>query len=255
MTTGTKTGRASSAPTVLTWIAAIALVAAGLFGTLAWAQHDHAPGQAPAGHDHAAKGGHDATIHHAFDDADAWAKVFDDPKRDEWQKPHAVLEALGVTAGQRVADLGAGTGYFTLRLAHHVGEKGVVYAVDVEPKLVEHVRKRAAEAKLAQVRPVLAAPDDPKLPAGGVDLVLIVDTWHHIDARDRYLRVLRRALAPHGRIAVVDFMPGDIPVGPPPEHRLPAATITAEFEAGGFRLVAQPAVLPYQFVLVFEPVP
>jgi len=210
----------------------------------------------PEGHDHGhgKHQGHDATVRHRFEDAERWAKVFDDPERDTWQKPDVVLDALGVVEGQAVADLGAGTGYFTMRLARRVGEKGKVWAIDIEPNLIDHIGLRAVGAGLTQVETVLARPDDPSIPDAAADLVLIVDTWHHIDARLAYLAKLRRALKKGGRVAIVDFKPGEIPVGPPPEHRLPRAAIEAEFTEAGFSLVADPDVLPYQFVLVFAPV-
>ncbi len=197
---------------------------------------------------------HDATVHHRFEDASAWAKVFDDPGRDAWQKPQAVIERLGVVAGARVADLGAGTGYFTVPLARRVTGTGKVYAIDIEPSLVAWIGARATKESLPQIEPVLALPGDPKLPDAAVDLVLIVDTWHHIDGRLEYLDRLRKALAPGGRVAIVDFKPGDIPVGPPPEHRLSRQAIEAEFaEAGWRRILADESTLPYQFILVFSP--
>lgn len=198
---------------------------------------------------------HDATVHHRFDDPERWAKVFDDPARDAWQKPEEVLDVLEVKEGQAVADLGAGTGYFTVRLARRVGETGTVWAIDIEPSLVDHLKTRAAEAGLGRVIPLLAAPDDPKLDPASADLILVVDTWHHIDSRDAYLERVRRALKPGGRVAIVDFKPGDIPVGPPPEHRLPREAILSEFEAARWNLVAESDVLPYQFILVFAPAP
>src|SRR5262245_63558641 len=104
-----------------------------------------------------------------------------------------------------VADLGAGTGYFSVHLAKAVGEKGKVLAIDVEPNLVAYMKDRATKARLPQMTAVLAPPDDPKLPPRGVDLVLVVDTWHHIDDRLSYLKKLAAGLKPGGRVAVVDF--------------------------------------------------
>jgi len=201
----------------------------------------------------AADQGHDATIHHAFDDVAKWVGVFDDPGRDEWQQPAAVLEALAVVPGMIVADLGAGTGYFSVRLAKAVGDKGKVLAIDVEPKLVDYMKDRAAKASLTQIVAVLALTDDPKLPERGVDLVLIVDTWHHIDDRLQYLPKLAAGLKPGGRVAVVDFKKGDFPVGPPDAHKLTAEAVAGEFGEAGWKQVKHWDELPYQYVLVFTP--
>ncbi len=207
--------------------------------------------QDPGGHDH--DHGHDATIRHRFDDVDRWVKTFDDPARDAWQEPEKVVRFLRISAGQSVADLGAGTGYFTVHLAKAVGAAGKAYAVDVEPNMVTHLGERAAKAKLPQVVPVLAAPDDPKLPAGGIDLVFICDTWHHIDDRLSYLERLAVALKPGGKIAVVDFREGEMPVGPPPGHKLSREAVVKEFEAARFSLVDEYTKLRYQYALVFAP--
>lgn len=196
---------------------------------------------------------HGATSRHRFDDAERWAAVFDDPARDEWQKPEAVVEALEVGLGDRVADIGAGTGYFTVRLARAVGEEGRVFAVEIESSLIDHLKARAGEAGLSQVVPVLAEPHDPGLPAAGVDVVLICDTWHHIDHRVRYLDRLAAALAPGGRVAVVDFREGDLPVGPPEGHKLGRDHVVAEFEEAGWHLTDERDILPYQYFLVFAP--
>jgi ubiquinone/menaquinone biosynthesis C-methylase UbiE len=196
---------------------------------------------------------HDATIHHPFDDVAKWVEVFDDPGRDAWQKPAAVLEAIGVRRGMTVADLGAGTGYFSVHLAKAVGDAGRVLAIDVEPKLVDYLKERAAKAHLAQLVPALVPPDDPKLPERGVDLVLVVDTWHHIDDRLHYLAKLAAGLKPDGRVAVVDFKKGDFPVGPPDAHKLAAEAVAAEFVEAGWKQAAHWDELPYQYVLVFTP--
>jgi ubiquinone/menaquinone biosynthesis C-methylase UbiE len=152
-----------------------------------------------------------------------------------------------------VADLGAGTGYFSVRLAKAVGSHGCVLAIDIEPKLVDHIRARAAQEKLPQVVAVLAAPDDPKLPPRGVDLVLIVDTWHHIDDRLGYLAKLGAGIAPGGRVAVVDFKKGEFPVGPPDGHKLTPEAVVAEFVEAGWTAAGRWDGLPYQYVLSFTP--
>lgn len=193
-----------------------------------------------------------ATASHSFADVDYWSKVFDDPARDAWQKPTELIAALALRPGQSVADLGAGTGYFSRYLAAAVGPDGAVLAVEVEPTLVAHLRQRAEREQLATVVPILASIDNPRLPAGGVDLIFIADTYHHLDHRQRYLPQLRRALRPGGRVAVVDWKPGELPEGPPPDHKLPAEQAIEEMRAAGFELADSLDVLPYQYVLVFR---
>ncbi len=194
---------------------------------------------------------HDATARHSFADVPYWVSIFDDPARDAWQKPGELLAALGVRRGMAVADLGAGTGYFSRRLSEAVGARGTVFAVDVEPALVAHLRERAEQERTANVVPVLASPDNPRLPAAGVDLVLVVDTYHHLDDRLAYLRRMRRVLRPAGRVAIVEWQKRELPVGPPVEHKLARGQVLDEMRAAGYRLVAAPDVLPYQYVVVF----
>jgi ubiquinone/menaquinone biosynthesis C-methylase UbiE len=196
---------------------------------------------------------HDATVHHPFDDVAKWVGVFDDPGRDAWQKPDAVLDAIGVKPGMTVADLGAGTGYFSMHLAKAVGEKGRVIAIEIEPNLVKYMKERAEKANLTQIVPVLASPADPHLPEHGVDLVLIVDTWHHIDDRLQYVLTLAAGLKPGGRVAVVDFKKGDFPVGPPDPHKITAERVVSEFVSAGWKQASHWDELPYQYVLVFTP--
>lgn len=221
------------------------------------AHGDAAHGHAQHGHVQHAPGGardaDDATVRHRFDDVAHWTKVFDDPSRDAWQKPAEVVAALELRPGAMVADVGAGTGYFARHLAAAVGPRGTVLAVDVEPALVEHLRERAEREKLANVTPVLGSADDPRLPAGKVDLVLLIDTYHHIDDRIDYARRLRAALAPGGRVAIVDWQKRELPVGPRVEHKLEREQIVGEMTAAGYRLVAEPDLLPYQCFLIFAP--
>ena len=195
----------------------------------------------------------DATTHHPFDDIEHWKAVFDDPARDEWQKPAELVKALAIRPGMAVADLGAGTGYFSRRLSAAVGPDGTVFAVEPEPKLLAYLRERAEREKTANVVPVLASLDDPRLPPRAVDLVLVVDTFHHIDGRIAYFRALQRALRRGGRVAVVDWHKRPLPVGPEPAHKLAREQVVDEMRAAGYALVAEPDVLPYQYVLVFAP--
>jgi ubiquinone/menaquinone biosynthesis C-methylase UbiE len=201
----------------------------------------------------AARESTDATTHHSFGDVEHWKQVFDDPKRDAWQKPDALVAALALGPGMAVADVGAGTGYLSRRLSAAVGPTGTVFSVEVEPALVVHLRERAEAEGTANVTPVLASRDDPRLPAAGVDVVLVLDTYHHLDDRPAYVRRVARALRPGGRVIVVDWQKRKLPVGPPPDHKLPRAQVVDEMTAAGYTLAAAPDVLPYQYVLVFRP--
>ncbi|OGA72172.1 MAG: hypothetical protein A3G81_32820 [Betaproteobacteria bacterium RIFCSPLOWO2_12_FULL_65_14] len=190
------------------------------------------------------------THQHSFGGAERWAHVFDDPKRDAWQKPHEVIQALALKPGAVVADIGAGTGYFAVRLANMV-PGGRVYGVDVEPDMVKYLAERAKREQRANLVAIAGAPDDPRLPEK-VDLALLVDVFHHIDERSRYFRKLRASLKPGGRVAIIDFKP-DSPEGPPPAARIAAARVIAELQAAGYALAQEHRFLPYQYFLVFEP--
>ena len=182
---------------------------------------------------------------------DAYIKALDDPKRDAYQKPHEVMDALGVKAGEIIADIGAGSGYFALRLAKHVGPSGRVYAVDVSPDMIRHLNTRARDAGLTNVSTILAPPDDPLLPQL-VDRFLIVDVWHHIDDQPGYLAKMKKLLKPGGRVIMIDFHKRDMPVGPPVGMKIAREDLLKQMTANGFRLAAEHTFLPYQYFLVFE---
>jgi ubiquinone/menaquinone biosynthesis C-methylase UbiE len=188
-------------------------------------------------------------LQHRFENAEEWAKSFDDPARDEWQMPTRVIEALNLAPGQIVADIGAGTGYFTVRLAASPA-KPKVYAVDIEPSMVEHVRHRAMHDGLKNVEAVLAASDRTNLPEP-VDLVLIVDTYHHLPKRVTYFKALRAVMKPGARLAIIDFRKG-APSGPPEEFRFTPAQISAELADAGFSLETTHDFLPRQIFLVYR---
>ncbi len=189
-------------------------------------------------------------MHRHFSDAERWAQVFDDPARDKWQKPDQVVAALTLAPDARVADIGSGTGYFSVRLARAVPE-GTVYGADLEPDMVRYLNARAEKEKLANLASHVAAPDDPKLPAP-VDLVLVVDTYHHVGARAQYFAKLRETLRPGGRVAIIDFKL-DSPTGPPPAGRIAPAQVEQEMTQAGYRRIAAHEFLPYQYFLVFAP--
>ena len=189
------------------------------------------------------------THHHSFGDAQKWSKIFDDPKRDAWQKPHEVVHALGLKPDAVVADIGAGTGYFAVRLAQKVPQ-GRVYAVDTEPAMVKHLAERASSAGVGNVVAVHGSPDDPRLPSPA-DLILLVDVYHHVEHRERYFSSLAASLKPGGRVAVIDFRM-DSPHGPPRRARVEPEQVKAELGRAGYRLTQEHAFLPHQYFLVFE---
>jgi SAM-dependent methyltransferase len=214
---------------------AVALVVIACAGTALTSRQHH-----PQKPDH---------MQHRFDDPDHYAKLFDDPARDSWQLPARVIDTLALPATSSIADIGAGTGYFSIRLARAV-PRGVVYAVDIEPAMLGHIRKRAAAEGLQNVITVHGSSANPTLPKP-VDLVIVVDTYHHLPSRVTYFRDLGKSLAPGGRVAVIDFRK-DAPDGPPPEFRFEADHIIREMAEAGYRLDARHDFLPRQHFLVFS---
>jgi SAM-dependent methyltransferase len=191
-----------------------------------------------------------STHQHSFGGAKEWAQVFDDPKRDVWQKPHEVIQALALKPDAVIADIGSGTGYFAVRFAHMV-PKGRVYGVDTEPDMVKYLAERAKRESLANISSVAGAPDDPRLPEK-VDLILLVDVFHHIDNRERYFQKLRASLKPGGRIAIIDFRM-DSPDGPPKSARIAPDRVKAELKSAGYALAREHTFLPNQYFLIFRP--
>jgi SAM-dependent methyltransferase len=190
------------------------------------------------------------THQHSFRGAEKWAQEFDDPNRDAWQKPHEVILALALKPDAVIADIGSGTGYFSVRLAHMVAE-GRVYGADIEPDMVKYLSERAKRDGLKNLISLTAAPDDPRLPEK-VDLILMVDVFHHIENRVRYFRKLHDSLKEDGRIAIIDFRL-DSPLGPPKSARLTPEDVKAELNGAGYALVQEHTFLPYQYFSIFQP--
>ena len=233
----------------------VPVAAAGLCLGLGWGLGlQAAPRGAPrqgAGHGTAGQGAPATPDHleHRFEDPEQAARGFDDPARDAWQMPDRVIEALGLAPGQAVADLGAGTGYFTVRLARSKAAP-LVYAVEVETPIVQYVRERAAREGLANIVAVQTPAERAELPAP-VDVVLVVNTYHHLPDRVKYFSDLRRLLKPAARLAVVDYRKG-VPDGPPDEFRFSPEQISEELAGAGFLLKAQYEFLPRQIFLVYQ---
>ncbi len=181
------------------------------------------------------------------------------PDREEWTKPDLIMDALGIADGGAVADLGAGGGWFTARLARRVGPNGVVYAEDVQQLMIEAINLRVQNEGLNNVRTILGTTTDPRLPPG-LDAVLIVDAYHEMDEPAHpdyivtFLRNVAAALKPQGRLGVVDFLAGGGGPGPAAEDRVSAESVIASAQAAGFRLQSRETIPPFQFLLVFTAV-
>jgi cyclopropane fatty-acyl-phospholipid synthase-like methyltransferase len=223
---------------ILTITLAVLCVAASAAAQTPAPAQGHQP---PPGADHMA---------HRFDDPERYAKGFDDPARDAWQMPDRVIAALALKPGDRVADVGAGTGYFSTRLAK-AAAKPSVFAVDIEPAMVAYVTKRAAAEGLPNVRAVQGSATSPQLPEP-VDVVLVVDTFHHIGGRAAYFGGVRASLRPGGRVAIIDFRKDGPGEGPPAHFRFTPDQITAEMAAAGYVLDASHEFLPRQHFLVYR---
>lgn len=195
-------------------------------------QHEH-------GTDHASQ--------HAFNDADTWTRVFDDPSRDAWQQPDEVLRALALDPTMTVADVGAGTGYFAVRLARAV-PRGRVIATDIEPDMVRFLTERARREQLDNLTATVVSASAPGLAAQSVDRILVVHVWHHLANRSDYARSLAAALRPGGRLFIVDFS-RTAERGPPPHLRVAPEQVLAELTAAGFAPSLAAVALPDQYVV------
>lgn len=190
---------------------------------------------------------------HSFADTDQWVEEFENDERDAQQKPDEVVRALNLSPGDVVADIGAGTGYFTRRFAQAVGDNGIAYAVDLEPNMLEYVAERAQKDGQPNIVPVLATATSPMLAPDSVDLFFICNTIHHIGNREAYYAILARDLRAGGRLAVVDFRKDvDMTHGPDQAMRLARQSLIDELTQAGFRLTEEHDFLPVQYFLIFE---
>ncbi len=171
--------------------------------------------------------------------------------RDAWQKPDQIMDALGVADGSAVADLGAGGGWFTIRLAHRVGPNGVVYAEDIQREMIDATRRRVGREGLTNVRTVLGTSDDPRLPADSLDAALIVEAYHEMKDPVALFRNVAQSLKPSGRLGIVEFKKDGLGPGPDLSQRPDPEAIVRDATAAGLRLLKRETFLPYEFVLVF----
>lgn len=178
--------------------------------------------------------------------------LLDAPDRDLWQRPDQIMDALGVADGSVVADIGAGSGWFTIRLARRVGPQGLVYAEDVQTEMINAISRRVSREGLNNVKPVLGLKNDPRLPAQSLDAALMVDAYHEIENRVAVLANLARALKPQGRIGVVDFRLDGTGPGPSIEERVSPDVVIKDATQAGLRLIRQEPFLPFQYFLIFS---
>jgi len=179
------------------------------------------------------------------------ADWLDRPERASEEQPDKALDALKLTKGMVVADIGAGTGYMTLRMARRVGPAGKVYAVDVQPEMIRRLRANARNAGLENIETILGSDGDPKLPAGKLDLALMVDVYHELQQPQAMLRALRAALKDDGRLVLLEYRKEDPAVPILPLHKMSVAGVKLELEAEGFRLEQTIETLPRQHILIF----
>lgn len=177
--------------------------------------------------------------------------LLEGPDRDAWQQPGRIMDALGIGDGSTVADLGAGGGWFTVRIARRVGPNGRVYAEDVQRQMVESIERRVQREGFSNVRTILGTYTDPRLPRASCDAILIVDAYYEIEDRVTLLENVREALAPAGRLGIVDFRKDGGGPGPDLDERVEPEVIVADAERAGLRLIAHERFLPYQHLLIF----
>jgi predicted methyltransferase len=190
-------------------------------------------------------------MHHLHRDAAAYIAMLEDPARDAYQRPREVMAALGLKEGEVVADIGAGSGYFALRIAQQVGSSGRVYAVDISPEMILHLNRRLRDAGVRNVQTILSEPGDPLLPDASVDRFFICDTWHHIESQEHYLSLMKRMLRPGGQVIMIDFQKRELPVGPPLGMKIAREDLVRQMEANGFKRLREHTFLPYQYFLAF----
>lgn len=172
------------------------------------------------------------------------------PDREIWQKPDQIMDALGIADGSVVADIGAGAGWFTIRLARRVGPRGVVYAQDVQRQMLEAIRRRVAKEGLRNVQTRLGHGSDPGLPTRSLDAILVVDVYAEIVDRVTFLKNVAESLTPNGKIGIVNYKPGASGPGPARNERVEQAAVEADVRAAGLRVVSRGTFLPFQYLLV-----
>lgn len=177
--------------------------------------------------------------------------LLETPDRDQWQRTDDILDDLKIADGSTVADIAAGGGWFSVRLARRVGPAGVVFAEEIQSSMIESISAHIRRENLANIRPVLGTPTDPRLPPDSFDAVVIINAFHDIDTPEPLLNDIRRALKDGGVLGVVDFTPGAGGPGPDANERVAPETIVTAAEAANLQLIERHPVPPFEFLLVF----
>lgn len=195
---------------------------------------------------------HKPATEQKFKDIDKWVKVFEDPERAKWQKPAEVVKTMGLQPGDVVADIGAGTGYFTRLFAVAVGLEGRSIGLDIEESMVKYMKEDAKKIGLENYEAKVVATDDAGLAPNSVDVVFLSNTYHHIANRIDYFKAISKSLKKDGRVIIVDFYK-DTDFGPPRDHKLAKAVVLKEMKGAGYRLVKTHNLLERQYFLEFKP--
>jgi ubiquinone/menaquinone biosynthesis C-methylase UbiE len=177
----------------------------------------------------------------------------EEPGRADWQKPDEVIRALILAPKETLCDVGSGPGYFALRAARRLETSGWVYAEDVEPSMIDALRDRVSQARLANVTPILGLPDDPLLPRAACDVILVVNTYHLFPNGPAFLRRLVKSLKPSGRLVNIDFHKRETPQGPVLARRVAREAFLADAQRASLKLVGEEKFLPYQYFLILKP--
>lgn len=189
------------------------------------------------------------SVKHNFSNAERWAKMFENPERDEWQQPDFVIQSMNIEPNDIIVDIGSATGYFPVRFAKVV-HRGNVIGVDVEKDMVDYLNDRAQKEGINNLISILGEFHDPKIPEPA-DIVFICNTYHHIDDRVTYFKNIKSKFRPDGKLVIVDFRKGDLPVGPPDKQKISPKHVIKELEKAGFVLTQHQEDLPYQYMLTF----
>ena len=174
------------------------------------------------------------------------------PTREDEEQPDEALQAIGIAKGSTVADIGAGSGAITWRLAQRVGPTGKVYANDYQPRMLDLLRQNMAQRKIANVEVVLGTAFDPKLPPASIDLALMIDVYHEFSHPQEMLRHLRESLKPDGRLVLLEYRAEDPAVRVPPGHKMSVDMVKAELEPEGYRFDQTIEILPVQHIIIFK---